>query len=138
MKTFLETLKERIVVFDGAMGTNLHAQGLTIEDYGGLQFENCTEHLLITRPDAVENVHRAFLEIGCDVVETDSFGANPIVLSEFQIADMAYDLNVRAARLAKNLARDFSTREKPRWVAGSIGPGTKTPDARTHHIQRTR
>ena len=127
MSDLLRTLKERIVVFDGAMGTNLHAQGLTVEDYGGPQFENCTEQLLVTRPDAVERVHADFLAAGCDVVETNTFGANPIVLSEFQIAHLAYDFNVRAARMAKRIAGDFSTKERPRWVAGSMGPGTKLP-----------
>jgi 5-methyltetrahydrofolate--homocysteine methyltransferase len=127
MSDFLKALKERIIIFDGAMGTNLHAQGLTIEDYGGPQFENCTEHLLITRPDAVEKVHTAFFDVGCDVVETNSFGANPIVLGEFGIAHLAYELNVRAAQMAKRIAADYATRERPRWVAGSIGPGTKLP-----------
>jgi 5-methyltetrahydrofolate--homocysteine methyltransferase len=127
MSDFLKTLRERIVVFDGAMGTNLHAQGLTIEDYGGPQFENCNEHLLLTRPDAVEKVHAGFLEVGCDVVETDSFNGTSIVLNEFGIGHMAYDLNLRAAKLARRVASDFSTKEKPRWVAGSMGPGTKLP-----------
>jgi 5-methyltetrahydrofolate--homocysteine methyltransferase len=127
MNDFLKTLKERVVVFDGAMGTNLHAQGLTIEDYGGPQFENCNEHLLLTRPDAVEKVHAGFLEVGCDVVETDSFNGTSIVLNEFGIGHMAYDLNLRAAKLARRVASDFSTKDKPRWVAGSMGPGTKLP-----------
>jgi 5-methyltetrahydrofolate--homocysteine methyltransferase len=127
MKTFLQTLKERIVVFDGAMGTNLHAQDLTVDDYGGPQFEGCPEHLLISRPDAVEKVHAGFLEVGCDVVETDSFGGASIVLAEYQIAHLAYELNVKAAQLAKRVAADFSTKEKPRWVAGSMGPTTKLP-----------
>src|SRR5438045_9168422 len=90
MSDFLKTLRERVVVFDGAMGTNLHAQGLTIEDYGGPQFENCNEHLLITRPDAVEKVHAGFLEVGCDVVETDSFNGTSIVLNEFGIGHLDY------------------------------------------------
>src|SRR5437868_7037452 len=127
MSDFLKTLRERVVVFDGAMGTNLHAQGLTIEDYGGPQFENCNEHLLITRPDAVERVHAGFLEVGCDVVETDSFNGTSIVLGEFGIGHMAYELNVKAARLARRVASDFSTADRPRWVAGSMGPGTKLP-----------
>jgi 5-methyltetrahydrofolate--homocysteine methyltransferase len=127
MNDFLKTLRERIVVFDGAMGTNLHAQGLTIEDYGGPQFENCNEHLLLTRPDAVEKVHAGFLEVGCDVVETDSFNGTSIVLNEFGIGHMAYDLNLRAAKLARRVASDFSTKTRPRWVAGSMGPGTKLP-----------
>src|SRR3989440_197462 len=127
MSDFLKTLRERVVVFDGAMGTNLHAQGLTIEDYGGPQFENCNEHLLLTRPDAVERVHAGFLEVGCDVIETDSFNGTSIVLGEFGIGHMAYDLNLRAARLARRVASDFSTADRPRWVAGSMGPGTKLP-----------
>ena len=127
MSDFLKTLNERVVVFDGAMGTNLHAQGLTIEDYGGPQFENCNEHLLITRPDAVEKVHAGFLEVGCDVVETDSFNGTSIVLGEFGIGHMAYELNFAAAKLARRVASDFSTKEWPRWVAGSMGPGTKLP-----------
>jgi 5-methyltetrahydrofolate--homocysteine methyltransferase len=124
---FLKTLKERVIVFDGAMGTNIHAQNPTIEDWGGAQFENCTENMLVTRPDMVENVHRRFLEAGCDVIETNTFGANPIVLNEFGISHLAHEFNVKAVQLAKVLANDFSTKEKPRWVAGSMGPGTKLP-----------
>lgn len=125
--SFLETLNERIVVFDGAMGTNLHAQDLTVDDYGGPQFEGCPEHLLISKPEAVEKVHAGFFEVGCDVVETDSFGGASIVLAEYQIAHLAYELNLRAAQLARRIAADFSTKEKPRWVAGSMGPTTKLP-----------
>src|SRR5438067_1369549 len=127
MASFLDTLKDRIVVFDGAMGTNLHAQDLTVDDYGGTQFEGCPEHLLIRMPEAVEKVHAGFLEVGCDVVETDSFGGASIVLAEYQIAHLAYELNLKAAQLAKRVASDFSTKEKPRWVAGSMGPTTKLP-----------
>jgi 5-methyltetrahydrofolate--homocysteine methyltransferase len=127
MSDFLTTLRERIVVFDGAMGTNLHAQDLTVDDYGGPQFEGCPEHLLISKPEAVAKVHAGFLEVGCDVVETDSFGGASIVLAEYQIAHLAYDLNKKAAELAKRIASDFSTKEKPRWVAGSMGPTTKLP-----------
>ena len=127
MNDFLKSLNERIVVFDGAMGTNLHAQDLTVDDYGGPQFEGCPEHLLISKPEAVEKVHAGFFEVGCDVVETDSFGGTSIVLAEYSIADKAYELNVKAARLAKRIASDFSTTEKPRWVAGSMGPTTKLP-----------
>src|SRR5215831_3710838 len=127
MSDFLQILKERIIVFDGAMGTNLHAQDLTVDDYGGPQFEGCPEHLLISRPEAVANVHAGFFEVGCDVVETDSFGSTSIVLAEYGIAEKAYELNVKAAQLARQIANDFSTKEKPRWVAGSMGPTTKLP-----------
>ncbi|HZB46528.1 MAG TPA: homocysteine S-methyltransferase family protein, partial [Pyrinomonadaceae bacterium] len=127
MTDFLDTLKERIVVFDGAMGTSLQTQNLTLEDYGGAQFEGCPEYLLISKPSAVEQVHAGFLDVGCDVIETDSFGGTPVVLAEYQIAHMAYELNFKAAELAKRVAGDYSTKERPRWVAGSIGPGTKLP-----------
>jgi 5-methyltetrahydrofolate--homocysteine methyltransferase len=127
MSNFLDTLKERIVVFDGAMGTNLQVQNLSLEDFGGLRFEGCNENLLVTRPDAVENVHVAFLDVGCDVIETNSFNGTPVDFAEYDIGDKAYEMNVLAARLAKRIASDYSTKEKPRWVAGSMGPGRKLP-----------
>ncbi len=126
-KSFLELMKERIVVFDGAMGSNLQSQNLTIDDWGGPNFENCSENLLYTKPEAIEKVHAGFLEVGCDVIETNSFGGGEVVLAEFGIADKAYDVNKLAASLAKKLADQYSTNEKPRFVAGSIGPGTKLP-----------
>lgn len=127
MTTILDAIKERIVVFDGAMGTNLQVQNLTLDDFGGPRFEGCNENLIVTRPDAVENVHTAFLEVGCDVVETNSFNGTPVDFAEYGIADQAYDMNLRAARLAKRIASDYSTKAKPRWVAGSMGPGRKLP-----------
>ena len=127
MSSFLDTLNDRIVVFDGAMGTNLQVQNLTLDDFGGLRFEGCNENLLVTRPDAVEKVHAGFLEVGCDVVETNSFNGTPVDFAEYDIADKAYDMNVMAARLAKRVAADFATPAKPRWVAGSMGPGRKLP-----------
>src|SRR5258706_11072990 len=114
MSSFLETLKERIVVFDGAMGTNFQVQNLSLEDFDGLRFEGCNENLLITRPDAVENVHTAFLDVGCDVIETNSFNRTPFGFAEYDMADQAYDMNVRAASLAKRIASDYSTKDKPR------------------------
>ncbi len=127
MSLFLETLKDRIIVFDGAMGTNLQVQNLTLDDFGGLRFEGCNENLLVTRPDAVEKVHAGFLEVGCDVVETNSFNGTPVDFAEYDIEDKAYDMNVLAARLAKRVAADYATPAKPRWVAGSMGPGRKLP-----------
>ena len=127
MSSFLDTLKERIVVFDGAMGTNLQVQNLTLDDFGGLRFEGCNENLLVTRPDAVENVHSAFLEVGCDIIETNSFNGTPVDFAEYDIGDKAYDMNVLAARIAKRVAGDYSTKAQPRWVAGSMGPGRKLP-----------
>jgi 5-methyltetrahydrofolate--homocysteine methyltransferase len=127
MSNFLETLKERVVVFDGAMGTSLQAQNLTLDDFGGPRFEGCNENLLVTRPDAVERVHSLFLEAGCDVVETNSFNGTPFDFEEYGIGHLAYDMNARAARLAKRIAADYSSKGRPRWVAGSMGPGRKLP-----------
>ncbi|MBK9526814.1 MAG: methionine synthase [Acidobacteria bacterium] len=127
MSAFLDLLKEKIIVFDGAMGTYLQSLDLSIDEWGGPAFENCSENLLYTRPDAIESVHKAFLDVGCDVIETNSFGGSEVVLTEFGIADKTYDVNLRAAQLAKRIAGDYSTYDKPRFVAGSIGPGTKLP-----------
>ncbi|MGD9561404.1 MAG: homocysteine S-methyltransferase family protein [Pyrinomonadaceae bacterium] len=127
MKKFLDLFKDKVIVFDGAMGTYLQSLDLPIEEWGGPNFENCSENLLYTRPDAIEAVHNAFLEAGCDVIETNSFGGSEVVLKEFGIAEKTYDVNLRAAELAKRVANDFSTAAQPRFVAGSIGPGTKLP-----------
>lgn len=124
---FLDLLKEKIVVFDGAMGSSLQAQELSLEDWGGAEFENCSENLLYTKPEAIEIVHTGFLEAGCDVIETNSFGGSGVVLAEFGIEEKTYDVNRKAAEMAKRLANDYSTKDKPRFVAGSIGPGTKLP-----------
>src|SRR4051812_13400001 len=127
MSKFLDLLKEKIIVFDGAMGVSLQAANLSIDDWGGPNFENCSENLLYTRPDVVEGVHKSFLDIGCDVIETNSFGGSEVVLTEFGIADKTYDVNKKAAELARRVAADYSTKDHPRFVAGSIGPGTKLP-----------
>ncbi len=116
-----------VIVFDGAMGTNLQVQNLTAADFGGAEYEGCNEYLVITKPDAVAKVHRDFLAAGADVIETDTFGATKTVLAEYNLADKAYEINLTAARLAKQCAAEFSTPEKPRFVAGSIGPTTKLP-----------
>ncbi|AFY42482.1 methionine synthase [Nostoc sp. PCC 7107] len=127
---FLERLRSPdspVLVFDGAMGTNLQTQNLTAEDFGGAQYEGCNEYLVHTKPEAVAKVHRDFLAAGADVIETDTFGSTSIVLAEYDLADQAYYLSKKAAELAKSVAAEFSTPEKPRFVAGSIGPTTKLP-----------
>ncbi|YAI81481.1 MAG: methionine synthase [cyanobacterium endosymbiont of Rhopalodia sterrenbergii] len=123
----LRSPKRPVLVFDGATGTSLQTQNLTAEDFGGPEYEGCNEYLVQTKPEVVEKVHREFLEVGADVIETNSFGGTSIVLAEYNLADKAYDLNRKAAELAKNIAAEYSTPEKPRFVAGSIGPGTKLP-----------
>lgn len=127
---FLERLhspERPVIVFDGAMGTNLQTQNLTADDFGGKEYEGCNEYLVHTKPEAVEKVHRGFFEAGADVIETDTFGGTSIVLAEYNLADQAYYLNKTAASLAKRIAAEYSTPEKPRFVAGSMGPGTKLP-----------
>lgn len=116
-----------VMVFDGAMGTNLQVQNLTADDFGGPEYEGCNEYLVFTNPKAVETVHRGFLEAGADVIETDTFGGTAIVLAEYDLADRAYELNKTAAALARRVADEYSTPDKPRFVAGSMGPGTKLP-----------
>lgn len=123
----LHSPERPVIVFDGGMGTNLQTQNLTADDFGGKDYEGCNEYLVYTKPEAVANVHRGFLEAGADVIETDTFGATSIVLAEYDLADKAYNLNKTAAELAKRLTAQYSTPEKPRFVAGSIGPGTKLP-----------
>ncbi|HYW22308.1 MAG TPA: methionine synthase [Nodularia sp. (in: cyanobacteria)] len=127
---FLEHLhspNRPVIVFDGAMGTNLQTQNLTAEDFGGPQYEGCNEYLVHTNPEAVAKVHRDFLAAGADVIETDTFGATSIVLAEYDLADQTYYLNRKAVEIAKRVAAEFSTPEKPRFVAGSLGPTTKLP-----------
>lgn len=116
-----------VLVFDGATGTSLQDMDLTAEDFGGAALEGCNENLVFTRPDAVQAVHRLFLEAGCDVIETDTFGAASIVLAEYGLEDQAFAINRRAAELAREMAAAFSTPTKPRFVAGSMGPTTKLP-----------
>ena len=127
---FLERLhrpERPVLVFDGATGTSLQLLNLTAEDFGGAALEGCNEYLVFSRPDAVQTVHRQFLEAGCDVIETDTFGATSIVLAEYGLEDQAFAINQRAAELAREMADAFSTPEHPRFVAGSIGPTTKLP-----------
>ena len=127
---FLERLyhpDRPVLVFDGAMGTNLQVQNLTAEDFGGAEYEGCNEYLVYTKPEAVAKVHRDFLAAGADVIETNTFGSASIVLVEYDLADQAYPLSKKAAELAKSITAEFSTPEKPRFVAGSIGPTTKLP-----------
>src|ERR1700722_19259075 len=124
---YLTALRERVVVFDGATGTNLQLQELTADDFGGPELEGCNEVLVVSKPDAVERLHRSFLDVGVDVIETDTFGAFSVVLAEYGLADRPRELSLAGAALPRRLADQSSTPDRPRWVAGSIGPGTKFP-----------
>jgi 5-methyltetrahydrofolate--homocysteine methyltransferase len=125
MKSFLQTVRERVVLYDGAMGTQIQERNLSLDDFWGK--ENCSEVLVLSRPDIIKDIHAAYLKAGADVVETDTFGGTRIVLGEFDLQDRVHQINQRAAELAREVAADFSTAARPRFVAGSIGPGTKLP-----------
>jgi len=125
MADFLQTVKERVIVYDGAMGTNIQKRNPTLDDFWGK--ENCSEVLVLSRPDIIRDIHADFFRVGCDIVETNTFGGSSIVLGEFDLADRVHEINVKAAQLAKEVAQEFSTKEKPRFVAGSLGPTTKLP-----------
>jgi len=124
---YLNSEKRPILVFDGATGTSLQDQQLNADDYGGESLEGCNENLVLTSVSSVEKVHESFLNAGCDVIETNTFGATSIVLDEYGIGNKAYEINLKAAQIARNVSNKFQTPEKPRFVAGSIGPTTKLP-----------
>jgi 5-methyltetrahydrofolate--homocysteine methyltransferase len=127
MLDYARLIQEQIVIFDGATGTNLQLRELTAEDFGGEHLEGCNEILVRTKPEVIEQLHASFLEVGVDVIETDTFGSLAPVLAEYGLASEARELNEVAARLAVGVARDYSTADHPRFVAGSMGPGTKLP-----------
>lgn len=126
---YLDVLQERVVIFDGAMGTNLQAQRLGAAHFGGERTFGCNDYLNLTYPEAVEKVHRGFLEAGVDVLETNTFRANRITLAEYGLQSEVFAINRAAAALARRLADAYSTPDHPRFVAGSIGPSGKLPSA---------
>ncbi len=123
MSDFLQALRERVVIYDGAMGTSIQERHPTPDDYWGK--EGCNELLVLSRPDLIREVHHAFCQVGCDVVETDTFGASRIVLAEYGLEDKVFEINCAAARLAREVASSFAGRR--RLVAGAMGPTTKLP-----------
>jgi len=124
MSSYLQAARERVVVYDGAFGTYMQTKDLTADDFGGPALEGCNEMLVLTRPDLVAEMHDAFLAVGSDAIETATFGAFSVPLNEYDIADKTHEINVAAARIAKEVASGYGP---DRWVAGSIGPGTKMP-----------
>jgi methylmalonyl-CoA mutase cobalamin-binding domain/chain len=129
-RRYLDALEKKVLVFDGAMGTSLQKQNLTAEHFGGEQYNGCNDYLVISYPEAVEKVHRSFLEVGVDVLETDTFRSNRLTLGEYGLAERTIEINIAAASLARRLADEFAAKTgQPRFVAGSIGPSGKLPSA---------
>lgn len=121
-----EQILKKILIMDGAMGTMLQQAELTSNDFGGEAYDGCNENLNLTAPDLIESIHRQYFEAGADIVETNTFGATNLVLDEYGLGHKAYEINKTAALIARKAADDASTAEWPRFVAGSMGPTTKT------------
>ncbi|KQC46530.1 methionine synthase [Geobacillus sp. Sah69] len=124
--TLEQQLQRKILVIDGAMGTMIQNANLSAADFGGEAYEGCNEYLTLTAPHVIRRIHEAYLEAGADIIETNTFGATRIVLDEYGLGHLALELNIEAAKLAKQTAESFSTPDWPRFVAGSMGPTTKT------------
>jgi 5-methyltetrahydrofolate--homocysteine methyltransferase len=129
-RRYLDALEKKVLIFDGAMGTSLQKMNLTAEHFGGEKYAGCNDYLVITYPQAVEAVHRSFLDVGVDVIETDTFRSNRITMREYELQDRVLEINQAAASLARRLADEYSEKTgQPRFVAGSIGPTGKLPSA---------
>ncbi len=127
-RRYLDAIADHIVIFDGAMGTNIQKYNLTPEDFGGDKYEGCNDFLVITRPDVIEAIHASFLAVGCEVVETDTFRSNPLTLREYDLSERTLEMNRVAAALARRVCDRFEQETGiPRMVAGSMGPSGKLP-----------
>ncbi len=124
---YLSALAQRVLIFDGATGTNLQLQHLGPDDFGGATLEGCNEILNVTKPDVVDALHRSFLDLGVDAIETNTFGAFSVVLAEYGVADRAEELAFASASIARRAADAYASPGEPRFVAGAMGPGTKFP-----------
>src|SRR6266566_5134745 len=129
MSKFLEALAQRVIIYDGAMGTNIQSYQLTAQDYGGEATEGCNEYLVLAKPSVIEEIHTGFLEAGSDVIETDSFTGSRLKLDEYGLGALTHEINFKAAQIARGIADRYNTPEQPRFVAGSIGPTGMLPSS---------
>ncbi len=121
-----DALGRRVLILDGAMGTLIQEARLSPDDFGGHALEGCNENLVLTRPDLIEQIHEKYLEAGADIIETNTFGAIPYVLAEYGLAEKTREIAIRAVQIAKQAAAKYASPHRPRFVAGALGPGTKT------------
>ena len=129
-RRYLDALEKKVLVYDGAMGTSLQTQNLTAEHFGGESLNGCNDYLVISYPESVEKVHRSFLEVGVDTIETCTFRSNRMTMREYNLQDRVIEINVAAASLARRLCDEYAAQNgQPRFVAGSIGPTGKLPSA---------
>ena len=126
---YLDEVERRVLVYDGAMGTNIQRHNLSAEDFGGKALEGCNDHLVLTRPDVIQEIHESFLAVGCDVVETCTFQSTPRRLHEWGLGDKVRDINIAAARIARAACQKFETPDRPRFVAASMGPTGMLPSS---------
>ncbi len=125
MSDFLKAVQERVVIYDGAMGTSVQARNLPLDDFWGKDGYN--DILVLSRPDVVKDIHAAYFDVGADVVETNTFSSTRIVMAEYEMADQVHEVNLAAAKLAREVASGYSSNGRKRFVAGSMGPTTKLP-----------
>src|SRR5215213_2865569 len=127
-RRYLDAIADHVVIFDGAMGTNIQRYNLTAADFGGEQYNGCNDYLVITRPDVIAEIHASFLAVGSEVVETDTFRSNPLTLREYGLQDRAHEINFAGAQVARQVCDKFEAETGiPRFVAGSMGPSGKLP-----------
>lgn len=129
MSQFLDALAQRVIIYDGAMGTNIQRYNLSAEDYGGQATEGCNEYLILSKPSVIEEIQEGFLAVGCDVLETNSFTASRLKLDEYGVGKYTHEINLKAAQLARRLADRYSTPAQPRFVSGSVGPTGMLPSS---------
>ena len=134
MKSFLETVRERVVIYDGAMGTDIQERNPSMDDFWGK--ENCSEVLVLSRPDIIKDIHAAYFKAGCDVVETNTFGGTRIVLGEFDLEDKVHEINMRAAKLAREVAQRFFHQRQAALRGGIDRADDQAAFAGTHQLRR--
>ena len=132
-----ELLRQRILVMDGAMGTMIQQKGLTAQDFGGPEYEGCNEYLNLTRPDVIASIHEAYFAEGADIVETNTFGGTSIVLAEYNLQHKVHEINRTGAQMARQAADRFSTSDRPRFVAGAMGPTSSSVSGPKSKARRT-